>query len=379
MAVFRQHPSLRWAVPVTATVVVLGGGSALGAMTASADTGLPHRSAAQLLVDVQNAHVAGMSGTVVQKSDLGLPDLSALTGAAGGGAGGEGSSELSSLVTGTHTLRVWYAGPDQARMALLGTLGESDVIRNGRDLWVWSSKDRSAVHYRLPAKAGDGVNPAPGDLATSPQEAADRALTAIGPSTRVTTSGTATVAGRSAYELVLKPRSNDSLVSQVRIAIDGRNHVPLRVQVYSTQGTSPAFEVGFSSVSFTAPDAAQFRFNPPPGTKVTNKRLPVPGEQPGVGPTEMPPMGGQHADLRTVGEDWDTVLVGRIPSDGSGPGQQSQLGQLGPMLRQLPKASGDWGSGRVLSSRLLTVVVADDGRIAAGAVTPQAVYAALGR
>jgi len=61
--------------------------------------------------------------------------------------------------------------------------------------------------------------PSPKDLPISPQAAAERALAAITPSTQVTTSGTATVAGRSAYELVLKPKEPTSLVAQVRVAI----------------------------------------------------------------------------------------------------------------------------------------------------------------
>ena len=66
MSVFRSRPALRWLVPSAAAVVVIGGGAAAGTIAASADPTLPERSAAQLLVDVQNAKVDGLSGTVVQ-------------------------------------------------------------------------------------------------------------------------------------------------------------------------------------------------------------------------------------------------------------------------------------------------------------------------
>ena len=66
------------------------------------------------------------------EADLGLPAIP---------IAGQGSSELSSLASGTHTLRVWYSGPDHARVALLGTLGETDVITNGTDVWTWSSRE----------------------------------------------------------------------------------------------------------------------------------------------------------------------------------------------------------------------------------------------
>jgi len=246
MSIFERNPNLRWAVPAVTAVVLVGGGTAAGGLRAIAGDGLPARTAAQLLVDVQQARLDGLSGTVVQKSDLGLPDLPIA-----GASGGAGSSSLTSLISGTHTMRVWFAGPDQARMALLGTLGESDVIRNGKDVWVWASQDKTARHYVLPAHDAAGYNkaapgmPAPSDLPTSPQAAAEQALAAITPSTQVTTSGTATVAGRSAYELVLRPREATSLVAQVRVAIDGTEHVPLRVQVFAKSVADPVFEVAF--------------------------------------------------------------------------------------------------------------------------------------
>ena len=46
------------------------------------------------------------------------------------------------------------------------------------------------------------------------------------------------------------------------------------------------------------------------------------------------------------------------------------------MLGSLPQVSGDWGSGRLLTSALFTVLVTDDGRVLGGAVGPDALYAA---
>ena len=128
----------RWALPLGVAVAVLGVGVAASALRASADPSLPPRSAAQLLVDLSTARPDGLSGTVATSADLGLPTIP------GGGA------ELGSLISGSHTLRVWYAGPEKVRIALLSKLGEADVIRNGRDVWVWSSDQRSAEHRRLP-------------------------------------------------------------------------------------------------------------------------------------------------------------------------------------------------------------------------------------
>ena len=383
MSLFTDHPGARWAAPAAALAVV--GAVALTANhVASADPSLPPRSAAQLLVDVQQANLTGLSGTVVQTSNLGLPDISL------GGSTQGGSSSLTSMVAGTHTWRVWLAGPEQQRLALVGSLGESDVIRNGRDLWVWSSKDKTATHTTLPAegtKGADGTKPAEGSkaptpeqLPKTPQEAAQLALSAIEPTTSVATSGASVVAGQQAYDLVLKPKDAASLVASVRISLDAVHHVPLRVQVYSTKTANPAFEVGFTHVDFAKPAARQFAFNPPPGTKVTQSTL---GSDAGKAPATKPAPATPDpaaAKPKVVGTGWTTVVVSRLPdasASGSKAGQGDIAGQLQRVLSLLPKASGSWGTGRVLQGTLFTVVVTDDGRIAVGAVAPERVYAAL--
>jgi outer membrane lipoprotein-sorting protein len=392
MSIFEKSPAMRWAVPAATAVALVGGGSAIGVLHASAGAGLPARSAAQLLVDVQQARLDGLSGTVVQKSDLGLPDLP-IAGDHGGGA----SSDLTSLISGTHTMRVWYAGPDKARMALLGTLGESDVIRNGQDVWVWASQAKTAKHTVIPtdvmpthdaagkSKVTPGM-PSATDLPTSPQDAAEKALAAISASTEVTTSGTATVSGRSAYELVLQPKEATSLVAQVRVAIDGTEHVPLRVQVFAKKVADPVFEVGFSAVDFARPDGAQFAFKPPPGTTVTEGEVAT-GPKAGAGATAkaVPPR-PESADLPTVvGKGWGSVAVVKVPvpsakdaeSGTTGAATDKNLAQLMKVVAMLPKVSGSWGSGHLMAGTVFSALLTDDGRLVVGAVTPEGLYAAL--
>ena len=80
---------------------------------------------------------------------------------------------MTSLVAGSHTLRLWYAGPNRVRLALLGSLGESDLVRNGTDLWTWSSTDKSATHHERAAHEA-GRPQEPGRRApVTPQQAAD--------------------------------------------------------------------------------------------------------------------------------------------------------------------------------------------------------------
>ena len=358
----RRTRLLRWGAPVAAAAVVALVAS--GVLTAEADPPLPPKTAAQLLVDVQGAKVNGLSGTVVQTSDLGLPTLP--------DPGTAAESSLTSLLTGSHTLRVWYAGETKQRLALLGSLGESDVVRNGRDAWLWQSATNTATHYRLPESAGKPDTtrlPSP----PTPQEAAEQALAAISPTTSVSTDGTRPVAGRAAYELVLAPKDARSLVGQVRIAVDAQTSVPLRVQVFGrASGDGPAFSVGFTKVSFEVPGDDQFRFSPPPGAKVTEGVLPEAEK----GAAEYEPRVPDRAAsaVRTVGEGWTTVVVVRGVR---APGADG--GALAAFVDRLPEVSGSWGRGRLMTSALVSALLTDDGRLLVGAVPPELLYAAAAR
>ncbi|KNX37751.1 LolA family protein [Luteipulveratus halotolerans] len=369
MSLLADHPSLRWTAPVTVAACLIGGSAVAGRMAASADTELPSRTAAQLMTDVQNARVDGLSGTVTTSVDLGLPALPSIA--------GHSSSELSSLVSGSHTLRVWASGEDKARVALLGSDGESDVIRNGKDVWVWSSQAKKATHLTLgDQKRARAQSPVP----ATPQEATNALLTGLRPSTDVSVGPTTTVAGRSAYELVLRPKQSGTLVKDVRVAIDGKTKVPLRLQVHSTKIADPAVEIGFTAVDFGKPDASRFAFNPPPGTDVRTKTV-APHDRSATD-ADKAPVPGRLNDLlkatqpNVVGTGWSSVLTATLPK-ASGSGNDSpDVAQLATML---PRVQGSWGSGHQLTGTLFTVLVTDDGRLLAGAVPPQTLYAAAAR
>ncbi len=381
MSFWSTHPKVRWMAPVAAVAVVA---VTPYAVSASADSGLPSRTAAQLLADVQRSDVATMSGTIVESANLGLPSLPGI-------GGSNGSADLTSLVSGSHTLRIWVDGPDRQRLAVVGDRGESDLIRNGTTLWTWSSATKTATKRTI--DAGDKKASTPTALPTTPQDAAGEALKAIDPTTTVTTSGTATVAGRAAYELVLTPKTKATRVAQVRIAIDGVKHVPLRVQVYSTQLAKPAFEVGFTAVDFGKPDARQFAFTPAPGTTVKDGNAPTADSPKAPAPTTKPPTKPSTKELAdkptVVGTGWSTVVVAKLPADalagltgaaGKAPtdkGSDQSSAQMGAILKLLPKVSGAWGSGHLLSGTLFSAVLTDDGRVAIGAVAPAQLYAAL--
>ena len=177
-----------------------------------------------------------------------------------------------------------------------GALSETDVIADGNTAWQWDSTANAVTEYTLPADA-NAAQTAPTAAPLTPQQAAQQVLAAVGPTTTVSVDSNVTVAGQAAYELVLAPKDTRSLVGQVQIAIDGKNGVPLRLQVYARGATSPAFQVGYTAIQFVTPAPADLTFTPPPGATITHENLTAPS-------------GSDHTrgDVTTIGSGWLTVL-----------------------------------------------------------------------
>lgn len=340
---------LRWAAPVAALAGALVVANGLPGSTASAGEHprLPARTAGQLLASLQGVQVAGLSGTVVQTSRLGLPELP--------GSGGDATLSAQSFASGSRTLRVWTDGPDRQRVALLGQLAESDVVRNGADVWTYTSATKAVTHLALPSATAPAPTSA-GEDATTPQAAAAAALKAIDPSTAVTVDTTARVAGRPAYQLVLTPRDSRSLVGRVQVALDSATSLPLRVQVFGRTSSSPALEIGFTDLSLRTPSAGIFSFTPPRGSTVTQRTLPG---RPAGGAADARPQSAD-AGAHVLGTGWTSVVV--VPPSGSTSG--ARAGGNATLDRLTTAVPG----GRLLTSSLLSVLLADDGTIYVGAV-----------
>lgn len=370
MSVLASRPLARWLAPIAVVAVILGGGAAARALASGAPQ-LPARSASALLADLATAQVDGVQGTVTETADLGLPQLPTRG----------GNADFQSLISGTHTLKVWSAGPDKVRVAVLGDLAESDLIRNGTDLWLWSSAKNTAAHATLPTPGSAPTPNEPNNLPTTPQEAANEILALVGPSTSVAVGDPVTVAGRSAYQLVVAPKDSTSLVHNITIAVDSANHVPLRVQVYAKNYSPPAFAIGFTQVSFSKPADSVFAFTPPAGAKVTQLNAPMIHQNQGPGGS-----GSGKPKVATTGSAWTTIVAVRIPAGALGgtptPGSPNQspqkphTDQLKALLQALPTVTGPFGHGKLVQTRLVTALILDDGRIIIGAVDPAKVVAA---
>ena len=166
-------------------------GTALVATTATAERKLPPRTAEQLLVDVQQARGRR---PVRHRDPAGQPrhprdprrrrrrQLRA-------------RARWSPAPTrcGSAT-----PSPDKARLAVLGTYGETDVItqRQGPVDLVQPRTRRPPTAPSTPRQpAGARHRRPPADLPRTPQEAAEQVLAALEPTTTVTTDSDVTVAG----------------------------------------------------------------------------------------------------------------------------------------------------------------------------------------
>jgi len=386
-------------------------------------------------------------------------------------------------------------------------LGESDLRRDGQQVWLWNSRDQSATHLVLPATQRfrprvPASTPRPGGTMPTPQQVARQILAAVGPTTTVSVQRNVEVAGQAAYQISLAPKAGGSLIGRVAIAIDAAKSFPLRVQVFARGSASPAFQLGFTALTFGRPAASNFSFTPPAGAKVKTIKLPpraglmpgVPGPparqaiiksrdgvvrvrparnlpgkfvvlnpatgksvhsrrvivrpgkgpqrnsdwqlrparrplsgslfgKPGMGFAGVPgpglagPLASPFGRPQVLGTGWLSVLViqpggpgpaimGRSaparqaarpydsattqvispdstisstsgPTGPAGPGPRPVMAPpvLGALLRAATPVHGAWGSGRLLRTSLVSVLITSNGTVLAGAVTPSVLYA----
>ena len=385
---FRRRSLLAWCVPAGVVVSIAAVAAAPQLVPAGADPvpNLPQLTPAELLVKARTANVQTLSGDLSLTANLGLPDLGSL-----GSFGSAGAGSVLDYLSGSHTAQLWVDGTDHVRVAVPTQGAESDWIRNGSDLWSWDSQTQTATHATVAADSEAAAPPDSAEAAMTPAALAQQVLAKIDPSTMVSVQTPGYVAGRPVYELVLQPRSTTSTIGSVTVAVDAATGTPLRTEVTARNQSSPAIDFGFTSISFNQPDPSVFSFTPPPGATVTqasspsavlglngggvvrHKRVAAPtpaqssaAETPAAEtpPTETAPT----ETTTTVGTDWGTVAI--ISGMHLG-------GEMQSILENAPTVTGPAGSGHLITTALVNVLVLDDGRIAIGAVTPEALQAAV--
>ncbi|GGU63837.1 hypothetical protein GCM10010211_31110 [Streptomyces albospinus] len=396
----KRRKAVRYAVPVAVAGVTAATIGLVPAFAGSGSPDLPKISAQDLIAKIAKSDVQQLSGTVQVTTDLGLPSLPGGMGGAGGFGGGPGGGEhggsgasaspqskLTELASGTHTLRVAADGPEKQRVSIVDKTADYTLIHNGKDVWAYDSGSNTAVHNtaREDARHGEhgkhheGPKDLPNGLQNAtPQELAKQALKAAGDTTAVTVGDTAKVAGRDAYQLVIKPKQSGSTVGSIRVAVDAANGVPLKFTLTPKSGGPAAIDVGYTSVDFAKPAANTFSFTPPKGAKVVDgdqQRAKAQREHGNDGKGAKGAMDRKglkdFGGLNVIGKDWTSIA--KIKGAGPGGKDQAAKGQAGKLLDSLgSKVTGSFGSGHLFSTRLVNALITDNGTIYVGAVDKQA-------
>ncbi|MGK5691594.1 LolA family protein [Streptomyces sp. URMC 128] len=391
-----RRKAARYIVPVTVVGVAAATIGLVPALADSGDPDLPKITAQQLIEKIAKSDVQQLSGTVKISTDLGLPDLgglesSLMSGAAGQGEGGSSAdptAKLTELASGTHTLRVAADGPDKQKLSLLENAAEYSIVHNGKDVWGYDSKSNEVYHGTAsdsPERGKDQQPPA------TPKDFAEEALKATDDTTSVTVDGTAQVAGRDAYKLVIKPKQSGSTVGAVTVAVDARTGMPLKFTLTPASGGAAVVDAGFTQVSFAKPAASTFDFTPPKGAKVTEEKDAAKGFGKGsekdFGKGFDKGRAREHAreagedpgkgldGMKTIGEGWSSIATFDTGGEGMPSGKAG--GEFGGFIDSLgDKVTGKFGSGTVFSTRLINALITDDGKVYVGAVTKDALVKA---
>lgn len=422
--------SVAFAAPVVAAALVTGG-ALVPKLQSGASTNLPRLSADQIIAKALNSHVSDFSGNFAWTTNLGLPDLSEVTSALGQSTSGGGFSP-SELISGTHNFHVWSAANrGEFRVATGGSASQTDLVVNRSGVYAYDGSSSHVTLYKVgrhsARPAGHKDLGAAQHTALGKVQVADVAkavLRLARASDSVVTAGpTAAVAGRSAYTVVIAPSSAaanaDSTVRKVVIAVDAATGMPLRVSIMAKHQASPALQIGFTSISFATP--ASSIFATPKGASVSTTRLGGSDATTRVFPqarsqtrvttrngveqsstftlhsvverrasrsvvqrqavSEAGPLG--RTSMLSHASPWATIVdLGKAGGPGVIPGAvNSAPGETRSFLnsQQLndltTPVSGTWGSGRLLSTSLINVLVLPNGRILAGDVSAHALEA----
>ncbi|MFD5784480.1 outer membrane lipoprotein carrier protein LolA [Streptomyces sp. NPDC126933] len=392
----------RYAVPVAVAGVAAATIGLVPALAASGDPDLPKISAQQLIEKIAASDTERLSGSVKITTDLGIPSLGGLTGAMGsslapqgaedgkGGSTADPTTKLMELGAGTHTLRVAADGPDKQRVSIMNDAAEYSLIHNAGEVWAYDSASNEAYHAASP-KGADGSHqgkerPAGKGVPATPKEFAEQALKAAGDTTSVSVDGTARIAGRDAYQLLIKPKqAAGSTVGSITVAVDAKTGTPLKFTLMPTSGGKAVVDVGFTKVDFARPAASTFDFTPPKGAKVTQADEDTARESAkgGEGAKDLKDLKelkdrNELNQPKVIGEGWNAVYVLGSSDGASAPSTSDEMPQDAQKFMDAlgDKVTGKFGSGTVFQTRLVNALMTDDGRVYVGAVTKDALVKA---
>ena len=264
---------------VAAIVMVAALTAGIAVARAQGGSPLPPLTPTELLAKVAESapKTTTVSGDVTWTNDL-LGPIGLLLGSAGGSMGGStGGFGFASLLQ-SGSGRMWLDGK-KVRLESQSPQGDTAMVTDGTNMWVYSSQAGTATEYALPAKpdAPTAAGEAGAGLAAGvdlPKKIEDFIATLAPDATLAVAQ--AEVAGRAAYLLTMTPTATNTVFGSVQVAIDGVTFVPLQVQVFAKGDVKPVLSAGFTRVSYDPIAAGVFEFTPPTGAKVEHSTITLP-------------------------------------------------------------------------------------------------------
>jgi hypothetical protein len=228
--------SARWALVALVAAVACAVPSVVASLPVGGDRLGPGQLRAKIVASADQPY----TGFARTQAELGLPNLPAV-------------GDVTSLLSGTTSIRVWFQAANDNRVDVIDTVGERDVYETPDGEFTWDygtgllTEILGAEPVRLP-RAGDLVPP---DLA--------RRILAMDPVDRPLALPPRRIAGVVADGLRLRPTDPFTTVGQVDIWADPTTGLPLRVEVSAKGATTPLITSQFVSVDQSRPDPAALR------------------------------------------------------------------------------------------------------------------------
>ena len=184
-------------------------------------------------------------GYAQSSAALGLPSLPDL-------------ADVTGLLSGTTTMRAWYAAPNRHRVDVITGFGERDYYQtpNAEYVWDYGQNLLSELVGTAPIRLPQGEDLLPPELAWR--------ILQVDPADPVTGLPARRIAGVDAAGLRLRPTDLDTRIGQVDIWADPATGIPVRVEVTERGATAPVLQTAFTDVSFGTPDPATL--TPPVGS-----------------------------------------------------------------------------------------------------------------
>jgi outer membrane lipoprotein-sorting protein len=375
----RRLPPQRLAIAV-AMILGLAVGAAGIAQAVGGGSTPPPKPLAQAIYDAARApDPQGISARIHFTNHL-LP------------AGTLGEGNASPVLSGADG-RLWIANDGRFRLELQSSVGDAQIVSDGRRFSLYDPTSNTAYTGALPAREPGQAKPPDHALTLA---GVQKALGDLGRMWNLSGATPTNTAGQPSYTVRIAPKDDGGLLGAAEVAFDAVRGVPLRAAVYAQGEPDPVLELAATKISYgkipasdlnaTPPaNARKIELNPPAGHDAQGRPLKAtglaavqkqvaftvsgPGSLAGLPrkQVQLVRFGERNGALVTYGQGLGAILV--LQSEAGSRSHQT-FGNL-----RLPQVNIDGVTGSELSTPLGTVLTFQRGGVGyiiAGSVPPLA-------